>query len=302
VNDAPRYAALFRTHFWDGFVQRQFDRLAAQVGPGDLFVMVDDTGGPVQVPHDRVFRITEQDALGAGLPRAGEGNLLWFNGDYPLHLFLGEHPEYEYYVQVEYDVVLGFGVETLVRQAAAAGADFIGLTKGQPVPEWHWRTTCRDVYELDEVSYKLICLSVFSRRALQLLFRRRLELAARLAREPEMAWPFCEAFISTEIERGGLVSLDLAKCCDTETYDHWPPYLEAELPKLAARPLLHPVLDERRYTESLLKYKIGLGGYLNPNSLYHRKLRKLPADRYVSALARSFLNKAFRDLRLGWRV
>ena len=299
----PRYAVLFRTHFWDGFVQRQFDRLAAQVGPGDLFVMVDDTNGVVRgIPHDRVFRLTEQDALDKGLPRAGEGALLWFNGDYPLYLFLAEHPEYDYYVQVEYDVVLTFGFERLVMQAAADGADFVGLTKGQPVPEWHWRHSCRDVYDLAEISYRLICLSLFSRRALQLLFDRRIELARRLEREPQMRWPFCEAFVSTEIERGGMRILDLASCCDTGTYDHWPPYLEAELPRLASRPLLHPVLDERRYVDSLLKYKIGLAGYLNPASLYHRKLRKLPFGKYLAALSQSFLNKAFRDLRRGWKV
>ncbi len=300
---APRYAVLFRTHFWNGYVQRQFDRLAKQVGAGDLFVMVDDTNGVVQgIPHDRVFRLTEKTATDAGLPRAGEGNMLWYNGDYPLYPFLAEHPDYDYYLQLEYDVVLNFPADTLIRQASAEKADFIGLTKGDPVPKWHWRYTCADVYDMAEVSYKLICLSLFSRRALEVLRDRRLELARRLEREPRMQWPFCEAFISTEIERQGLKTLDLANVCDTGTYDHWPPYLETELPKLATRPLIHPVLDESKYTESLLKYKIGLSGYLNPASLYHRKLRKLPAKSYLAALFTSFMNKTFRELNLSWRL
>ena len=93
---APRYAVIFRTHFWNGYVQRQFDRLAKQVRAGDLLVMVDDTNGVVQgISHYRVFRLTEHSATDAGLTRACEGNMLWYNGDYPLYPFLADHPDYD---------------------------------------------------------------------------------------------------------------------------------------------------------------------------------------------------------------
>ncbi len=39
----PSYAVIFRTHFWDAFAQRQFDRLASTVKTGHLYVLVDET-------------------------------------------------------------------------------------------------------------------------------------------------------------------------------------------------------------------------------------------------------------------
>ena len=142
VSMAPSYAVIFRTHFWDDFAQRQFDRLLARVGAGDVYVLVDETNGRVEgIRHDRVVRVTEQDMLDMGLPRAGTGNLLWFNGDYPLYRFLELHGAYDYYLQLEYDVVLNTDIDALVGRAAADGVDFIGLTKGEPVEEWAWLAT-----------------------------------------------------------------------------------------------------------------------------------------------------------------
>jgi hypothetical protein len=43
----PRYAVIFRTHFWDDFARRQFARLRQMVREGDIFVLVDETNGPV---------------------------------------------------------------------------------------------------------------------------------------------------------------------------------------------------------------------------------------------------------------
>ena len=74
-----------------------------------------------------------------------------------------------------------------------------------------------------------------------------------------MQWRFCVGkHASPKANVTGAKLSIVSNVCDTGTYDHWPPYLETELPKLANRPLIHPVLDESKYTESLLKYKIGL--------------------------------------------
>ncbi len=295
---APTYAAIFRTHFWDEFVQRQFDRLLSRVGAGHVYVLVDETNGRVEgIGHDRVVRLTEQDMLDMGLPRAGAGNLLWFNGDYPLYYFLQRHGSYDYYLQLEYDVVLNTDVDQLIRRAAAGKADFVGLTKGEPVHEWAWLSTCQGVYDPAEIQYKLICLSLFSHRALQKLSARRLALAEQLRTGGIEAWPFCEGFIATEMGRRGFVSIELSHYLDTGAYDSWPPFVESDLPIMTGSPVIHPVLDQPRYISSLLKYKVGLIGYVDVNSLLHRKLRRLPADAYISALVKSFSQKAIRTMR-----
>lgn len=293
----PRIAVLFRTHFWDDFAQRQFDRLLAVAGGSDVFVLVDETSGPVAVPHDRVIRVTEARLLAMGLPRAGEGNMLWFNGDYPLYAVLQAEPGYDYYLQLEYDVVINRPIAELVERAVADGADYVGLTKGEPTAEWFWRDSCTQTYALADLRHQLICLSLFSARALRHLWERRIAHAGARAAGTLSTWPFCEGFIPTELALGGFVCRELSDYGETAAYDHWPPYLENDMPRLRDMPFVHPVLDQPRYIASLHKYRIGLTGYLNPASLFHRKLRRLPARDYLPVLARSFWQKARRTLR-----
>ncbi len=298
MSETQKTAIIFRTHFWDDFAQRQFDRLLAEAGGCDVFVLVDETSRKViGIPHDKIVRVTESTLLEMGLADAGEGNLLWFNGDYPLYLFQTLYPEYDYYLQLEYDVLINGGVAPLIEAAATQGVDFVGLTKGEATPDWPWVATCADAYRLDEIEHQLICLALFSGRALRHLWARRLDLSAAYARGDIRAWPMCEGFIATELTMAGMVCRELSDFGDTALYDHWPPYLEADIGALVAHRFIHPVLDQERYVASMLKYHVGLKGYLNPNSLYHRKLRRLPAPRYLSALAASFADKARRNLR-----
>ena len=291
-----RAAVIFRTHIWDDFARRQFDRLRARVVHGDVFVLADETNGSLGcIAHDGVVRMTEADALRLGLARRGQQNLMWFNGDYPLYYFFSLHPHYDYYLQIEYDVVMNTDVDELVRRAAADGTDFVGLTKGEPVEVWAWRHTCLDAYDGKDIRYQLICCCLLSRRALERLFAQRRELSSRLRND--QAWPYCEGFIATEIRLAGMKSAELSDYIDTAAYDTWPPYLESELAKFATAPVIHPVLDQPRYIASLLKYKVGVAGYLNPLSLFHRKLRRLSARDYLDALATSFAVKVRRTLR-----
>jgi hypothetical protein len=298
ITAPPSYAVIFRTHFWDDFAKRQFERLAARVTTGDIYVLVDETNGPVAgIQHDKVVRLTEQDLLDMGLLKAGTGNLLWFNGDYPLYYFMKDHGSYDYYIYLEYDVTLNVDVDPLVRRIAADKVDFIGLTKGEPVAEWAWLHTCQGVYPAKDIQYKLICMSFFSHRALEVLAARRLELSKQFRNSVISNWPFCEGFIATEMNRNGFVSAELAAYIDTTAYDTWPPFLENDLPIMTGNPVIHPVLDRERYIGSLLKYKVGLIGYVNINSLLHRKLRRLPPSFYLKTLARTFTQKAIRTLR-----
>ncbi len=304
VRGSPRYAVIFRTHFWDSFAARQLQRLRQRVRGGDIFVVVDETRGAVEgIDHDRVVRVTTAEMSKLGLPPrganaldwVGDYALTWFNGDYALYAFLRAQPEYRYYVQLEYDVVLNADLDALVARCSEKETDFVGLTRGEPVDVWAWRHTCIDAYAGSQIRYKLICFCVFSHRALQHLFTRRLALAEHL--RPEQAWPFCEGFVATEVELAGMNSHELAEFLDVSAYNTWPPTLETDLPGLADKQVIHPVLDQPRYVASMLKYKIGLLGYLNPTSLFHRKLRRLPLPLYVQTLASTFASKAQRTFR-----
>ncbi len=293
---SPRIAVIFRTHFWDDFAARQFERLLKVAAGTDVFVLVDETNGPVAgIFHPDVVRVTETGLLAMGLARAGEGNLLWFNGDYPLYRFQELHPDYDYYVQLEYDVLIHQPIAPLVAKLQAKHVDFVGLTKGDTGAHWFWRATMAG-YPADDVRNQLICLCVFSGAALRHLWQARVAQSTAWQNGELATWPFCEGFIPTELARGGFVSRELSTYGTTDAYDHWPPFLEADAPGLAGKDFVHPVLDEPRYIGSLQKYHIGLSGYLNPASQFHRKLRRLSASRYLRVLASSFLGKARRNL------
>jgi hypothetical protein len=296
---APRNAVIFRTHFWDDFAERQFERLQPHTAGCDVFILVDETAGPVAIPHENVVSVTESSLLALGLARAGQGNLLWFNGDYPLYAFHSQHPDYDSYFQLEYDVALNTDIAPLLARMRAAKVDFIGLTKGEPAQQWPFLESCAGLYDTDTLRHELICLSAFSGPALAYLFGRRLEHARLRATGILTAWPMCEAFIATELAQGGFLMAELSDFGATSEYDHWPPYLESDLPLLTKSEFIHPVLDEPRYVASLLKYHIGVTGYLKPTSLFHRKLRRLPRHVYWRALASTFLSKALRNIRLG---
>ncbi len=300
---SPRTAVMFRTHFWDGFAQRQFDRLLSVAEGTDVFVLVDETNGSVAgITHDRVVRVTADGLLAMGFARAGEGNLLWFNGDYPLYRFQELHPDYDYYVQLEYDVLIHQPIAELVARLQEGHVDFVGLTKGETGEAWFWRGTMVPAYIAADVRNQLICLCVFSGPALRHLWQARLAQSA-LWRDGKLStWPFCEGFIPTELAGAGFTIRELSEFGSTGAYDHWPPFLEADAPGLAREDYVHPVLDEPRFIASMHKYHVGLAGFLNPASQFHRKLRRLPPLRYVRVLASSFASKARRNLRQSRRV
>ncbi len=291
---APHYAVVFRTHFWDDFTRRQLDRLKRRT-TADIFVLVDETKGPVAgVEHDRVIRVTGELVLKAGYAAAGEGALLWFNGDYPLYHFRTLQPTYHYYLQLEYDVVLNLDLDGLMAQVAEDQADLVALTKGDPPSQWYWRRTLLEAYEADEIRFQLICVSIFSGRALDHLSRRRLALSDDYSAGRLSTWPFCEGFIATEMARSDLKVRELSAYGPTDGYDFWPPFVEADLDGLANLPFIHPVLDRDRYVDSILKYTVGIRDFINPASLMHRKMRRLGPSGYLAVLTSAKMTAAAR--------
>ena len=282
----PRYAVLFRTHFWDAFAQRQFDRIRARAPSADVFVLADETRGKLRgVGADRVVGVTDEEILAAGFVAAGEGSLQWYSGDVPLYMFHRQHPGYDLYLQVEYDVNVHVDLDRLAARLHADRVDFLGSTNLQSIEDWHWLPSCRDAYRPDEVRHQLICLSAFSNRALATLSERRLAHAASFRAGEMKSWPLCEGFIASEAVRQGLNVAELSRYGDIGAYDWWPPFLESDLGRLQKHAFVHPVLDPPRYVPSLFKKSEGVRLLLLPTSWLHRKLQRLGPVGYVRSLA-----------------
>ena len=75
---AVRYALVFRTHSWDDFVERQFDRVRLRARSADIFVLVDETRGKIpNIGADHVVSVTNGEILAAGLVLSGVAPLGW---------------------------------------------------------------------------------------------------------------------------------------------------------------------------------------------------------------------------------
>ena len=288
-----RYAVIFKTYAWDAFVHRQASRCEAAAGSGDFFVSVDESNGPAgPVPFNRVVRASNAEITASGFAdRFEKGSLLWWNPDYVHYHFQERHPDYDYYVFVEYDAVVRTSIGRMVGQMAAQQADLVDLPRRTPKQDWFWTLYHRQTYTFEEMQGSLICVTAFSRRALQMLARRRREMTEDGA---VRFWPMAEVFIPTEIARAGFRSMSLAEFAPVDQYQWFPPVLEDDLAGAGGDAILHPVLDRSRYVAAMLKSTARFRSFLYPQSRMWRSLQRFPKQEYMPLL----YDAAYRRLRM----
>ncbi len=296
ASSSPRYAVLFRTHIWDAFVARQYERLKQQIGRGDLYVLLDETNGPVATGQPAVVKHTNTSIEALGLAPAGEGNMLWYNGDYPLYFFYAQHPDYDYYIMTEYDVCVNVDLDTVVDRAARAGAGLVSLAKGEPVADWAHAESCHGAYSPEAVEKRLICFAAFSGDAVRRLFDKRRALSAEIRAGAIRHWPFCEGFIPTELAVSGFRLMELSDLGTTDRYDWWPPVLEDNLPELGGQTFIHPVLDRARYVDSALRIW-RVSELFDSRRTLRRHLSRVPVRVYGPPLARVLWTRIGRAVR-----
>jgi hypothetical protein len=286
---APRCAVVFKAYAWDGFIERQAQRLAQAAGPLDFYISLDETGGPAgPIPFERVVRFTCADLAAAGLPMRFEaGGVLWWNPDYTHYQFLAQYPDYEYYLFVEYDCVVQCSLEQFAMRAVSRGADLVAFPILSPVDAWHWMPYQSGVYPADEVKLALLNVCFLSARALALLQQRRLAMNS----DPAVRkWPSSEVFVPSEVVRAGMTWLSLADFGDLSHYNWFPPTMEEDLRPGDGDAFLHPVLDRRRYIASMLNNR----GSLLPGEL------RLALSRFRREEYAKLIWPAERDRTLRW--
>jgi hypothetical protein len=295
----PKHAVIFKTHAWDDFVVRQFERYRAAIGQGDLYIIADETNGPIgEIPHDRVIRTCNAELLALGLADAfAKGGLLWWNTDYPNYLFYDLHRDYDYYMFVEYDTCMNLDIDAFLAAIANQECDFVSLPTRQPKQNWYWTKFHQTVYNYDEMHSSLNCISLYSNRAMQRLLDRRREMAKAYQAKQFKLWPGNEVFIATEIARAGYRTASLEDFGDATHYEWHPPILEEDLPNHSRATFLHPVLDRDRYIESVLKFEFDLSSYFVASSPLRRRLSRFPMRSYLPRLPRAFRRQVLVKLR-----
>jgi hypothetical protein len=273
------YAVFFKTHYWDNFNERQLARLKARTGRGDVFILFDETFAPAPaISGERVIGITRDDLRNLDLaPVTTHGSIIWYNNDYPNYVAAMKLPEYDFYVSVEYDVVVNTSLDSLIDRLAEDRVDFLGFPQSIPVLEWPWYPLHADIYG-PEMLLDLSCLAVFSAVGLAALLARR--RADRLAFNAGTLtfWPHVEAFLPNEILRAGLHRASLAAYGATERYNWWPPLNEAHLVEAEDQAFIHPVLHGSRFVRSTIFHEPSFLNLCRANSPVRRRLREFGPD------------------------
>jgi GR25 family glycosyltransferase involved in LPS biosynthesis len=288
------YAVIFRVHFWDEFVAAQFRRLQARAGTDDLFVVVDETRGPVAgISHDKVLRITEDISESEGFYQFPKGNSFWHNTDYTVYHFIGKYPGFKYIVACEYDVAVNVDIFPIVQAMQAEGLDFVGEHIRTPIEHWTWKDRAQPYYgDALQFTGRLCCIAIFSWEFAIILQLERKDHWRRLRNgdvvfpDGKMTWPSNEAFIGAEIERLSISEKPFAAFANMSNYDWWPPYHPDHVDQTKGDTIFHPVLKGERLVKSLLKYDkiLPFESWLEPKSKLRNMLNCEPPSIVVPAL------------------
>lgn len=292
------YALVFKTHAWDPFIARQFKRYASRCRDGQLVIVADETNGPIgPIPHAHVIRTNTRELIGLGLANAyPKGGLIWWNTDYPNLLAFHRLPPFPYYVFVEYDSCVTVSIDAMVRDAAAAGTDMVALPTRQDKATWYWTGFHERTYPYADIRGSLNCIAVFSARAMQLMWDRRLAMSAEHEAGRVAFWPGNEVFCATEIGRAGYRFTSIEAFGDASGYEWHPPILEDDLPAQKGA-FLHPVLDQQRYIASVLKFEFDLSSYFDRTSPLRRTLSRFPARAYAPQMPGAFRRQLMVKVR-----
>ncbi len=244
------------------------------------------------ISHDHVVRVTEQTAAGMGLPLHPAGKVFWYNTDYQLYHFIGLFREFSYIVTVEYDCVVNVPIEQIVLTMADNGADFCGCRVRGDAASWYWASFVKPYYPADLIiTGRLLCFAVFSHGFAQELKAARQGHATRFlaqAGPSPLPWPNNEGFVGAELARSCKREISLAEFGDIFSYDWAPPLVEAQLPQLARRAFVHPLLDEPRFLNALIRSGWDVEEIFNPQTVPAKAAMACAAPPLIQGLLRHF--------------
>ena len=283
------YAVVLTTYAWDLFVNRQCRLNAAQVDTGDFYVLVDTTRGPVHIPNRyNVVSIDPGTISRMGLVQRFNKALFWHNLDYLFIYFYTLHREYDYYIFLDYDALLDVEADSLVSRLRADRVDLLANPIRTKIEDWVYTRQHRREYPVELIQAYELFIVALSNRALAHLLRRRQQLSTAYRDQEAWFWPFCEAFVPTELAKAGFKIAPLSAYGSVERCTWWPPILETSVPAKRPAGFLHPVLDGPRYARSILRHSPNLE-FFHPRSRLWCGLRQLPVKAYLGPLIREIV-------------
>lgn len=253
-----RYAIAFTTYAWSSFVARQHARLKARSGSAPLIVVADATRGELQIPPEIpsiAVRHADIRRLVGGIPRergvVGPNDILWWNLDVHLYAVFERFPDIDVCLAADFDACLNLDVDRFVRDVAGQALDLVAHPHSN-LGGWSWAEPHRAVYPAGELRACMLAVTVLSRRGAAHLLERRRALAAAHGRGELPFWPFCEAFVPTELARAGFACGELSGFGSVRRYRWRPAHIERDIDAAMPDGFVHPV---RPRHSTLLRYE-----------------------------------------------
>lgn len=258
----PRVAVLIRTHVVNAKLWDLLDSLSGSP-IFDLYVLADETHGPLAVSGAAVVSHTVRMCSELGLYTDFD-NVLWKCGDYPIYCALSQLPDYDYYIQIEFDV-------QIVRKSPLYVERLIGRLRAHPDeqldlvipylqlagPQWMWASAAAKAYT--SVYMGFFPFVVLSARAANYLLGERRKEALRILSGSDII--HCEAFCGTALLAAGhykCIGLDalIPGSISTDTFSVQGQInflLGAHVVRHPEVEMLHPVLDAKEFLSRALR-------------------------------------------------
>jgi hypothetical protein len=239
-----------RTHKFGAAEQDLYRSLRHFFPQTDIFVVVDETSGPVDVPpvynkigfnKDSLSRLS----LFSEFKRIG-----WLCGDY-FYYFLHEEVRADTYWLVEPDVRFTFhNVDEFFKLYEEEGADVLLADFERRGAQWPWHSLGLQIS--DSIYGCAFPLSRLSGRAIELLLKERQAISSNLASRSGTwkDYPNDEVFVATAAMKLGLVCADLSRS-RADLFTHFSvffPYLWPDAQKaIPEGKVVHPALMKNEF-------------------------------------------------------
>jgi len=303
----------FRTHVWNMDVATMAARMASYASGTTFVILADETNGALDTtPFNKISHTN--DFTSFGLPNFPAGQVLWYNADYPLYVLRQAFPEALSFAMIEFDVAMNVDLAAIMRHTITQQIDLIAYALPDPPPWWTWREWTGDHFA--NPLRLLLPVLVLSGRAIDLLFARRLEIAARKWPESPADWPYCEVFIpSTIAETRGFLIDDISNYAKLPYYTfRHPIHLRDPIANTPGN-ICHPVLDTKSVVQKRLVQDEPEPSFepadliYDPDSDIRRQLSFMSPNDFIGALTARIKSKRPEDLygkfaqladELGW--
>ena len=265
----PSYAVIFRTHVWDDGIAGLARRARACCGSGSFAIAADESNGPLQL--DDFVKISHTgDFSDYGLPNTPDGHVLWWNADYVLYAAQRSLPGYDYYVMLEYDVLMNCDLDRMIEQCASNNVDLVAQDIRRIASGDHWSGASASEMGPD-LWWALIPLVIVSARAIDVMLQTRRTLAAELAAGRISHWPYCEPFLPTAIaQEPSTTTWPLDRLVDSHMLQ-FRPVINVRDPRLALSEIVaHPVMSGARFIKAFIAH--------NPPGSHHMTDGRLRAE------------------------